>query len=195
MALTTQQILDEIKLLVPPSTDITDDMILRRVNQVQRKVFRELPLPDKVYRFSSTPGYPYYDLPSDCTEDRIKNALVDGQDYKKVSNEENTPPLMFCTVILNKLYLYPNPSSVVDVFLYYRPRYKDLSTSNLSQVPDLPEDYHELLVFGGAQWVASTQRDVDMVNNMQAEYDDLLQEAKRYFKQFTPKRVRIAESW
>lgn len=195
MALTTGQILNEIKLLVPPSADISDDQILTRVNQVQRKVFRQLPLPDKIYRFSSTPGIPYYDLPDDCSEDRVKNALVDGQDYKKVSNQEKTPPLMFCTVILSKLYLYPNPSNVVDVFLYYRPRYRDLTTSNLNQIPDLPEDYHELLVFGGAQWVAQTQRDVDMANNMQAEYDDLLQEAKRYFKQFTPRRVRIAESW
>jgi hypothetical protein len=195
MALTLQQILNEVKLIVPPSADITDDQLVTRINQVQRKVFRELALPDKIYRFSSTPTSPYYSLPSDCTEDRVKNVLVDGQDYKIVSNEENKPPLQFCTIILGQLYLYPNPSNVVDVYLYYRPRYHDMSTSNLADTPDLPEDYHELLVFGCAQWVASTQRDVDMVNNMQAEYDELLQDAKKYFKQITPKRVRISESW
>ena len=195
MGLTTLQILNTIKKLVPPSSDITDDDILLVVNQVQRKVFRELPLPDKVYRFSSTPGVPYYDLPQDCTEDRIKNAICDGLEYRKVSNQDEVPPTMFCSVILDKLYLYPNPTNVVDILLYYRPRYKDLTTLDLGAYSDLPEDYHDLLVFGGAQWVASTQRDTDMVNNMQTEFDDLMQQAKRYFKQFTPKRVLIKEKW
>lgn len=190
-----QQILNEVKLLTPVSADVTDDQLVLRINQVQRKLFRELVLPDKMVRFSSTPTVPFYDLPADCTEDRIKSILVDGQDYSLVSNEENKPPLLFSTVIVNKLYLYPNPSNVVDVLIYYRPRYMDMNTSNLSAVPDLPEDYHELLVFGCAQWVAGTQRDVDMVNNMQAEFDSLLQEAKKYFRQVTPKRVLIKESW
>lgn len=189
------QILTEVKLLTPVSADVTDDQLVLRINQVQRKLYRELILPDKVVRFSSTPSVAYYDLPSDCSEDRIKNILVDGKDYSLVSNEENKPPLQFATVFLNKLYLYPNPTNVVDVYIYYRPRYADLNSANLSAVPDLPEDYHELLVFGCCQWVAATQRDVDMVNNMQGEFDSLLAEAKKYFKQITPKRVRIAESW
>lgn len=189
------QILTEVKLLTPVSADVTDDQLVLRINQVQRKLYRELVLPDKLYRFSSTPDVPYYDLPMDCSEDRIKNILVDGQDYRIVSNEEEKPPLFFATVFLNKLFLYPNPSNVVDVYVYYRPRYHDLSAGNPYDMPDLPEDYHELLVYGCAQWVASTQRDVDMVNNMQSEFDALLSEAKKYFKQITPKRVRIAESW
>lgn len=190
-----QQILNEVKLLTPVSADVTDDQLVLRINQVQRKLYRELVLPDKMVRFSSTPSVPYYDLPSDCSEDRIKNILVDGQDYRIVSNEEEKPPLLFATVFLNKLYLNPNPSNVVDIYLYYRPRYHDLSVSSITDTPDLPEDYHELLVYGCCQWVAATQRDVDMVNNIQAEFDSLLQEAKKYFKQITPKRVRIAESW
>lgn len=188
-----QQILNEVKLLTPVSADVTDDQLMLRINQVQRKLFRELVLPDKMVGFSSTPGIPFYDLPVDCPEDRIKNVIVDGMTYALISPEDKKPPLEFATVALNKLYLYPNPSNVVDVYLYYRPRYTDVIS--MDQVPDLPEDYHELLVFGCCQWVAATQRDVDMVNNMQSEYDALLAEAKKYFRAFTPKKVRIAESW
>lgn len=188
------QILEEAKLLVPPSADINDDQLVQRINQVQRKLFRELSLPDKTYRTKTTSASPFYDLPLDCTEDRIKTVLVDNQSYEKVSNQDEAPE-RFCTVAMNMLYLFPNPSNEVDLLIYYKPRYHDLSTSNTSDEPDLPEDYHELLVFGCAQWIASTQRDVDMVNNMQAEFDDLLKEAKAYFRQFSPKRVLIKEVW
>lgn len=189
------QILSEIKLLTPPSADITDQSLVLRINQVQRKIYRQLPLPDKVAAFESTPGSPFYDLPTDCSEEGIKNALVDNIDYLKLSNQDQEVTYNFCTVFINKLYLYPNPSNTVNIFLYYKPRYHDLQYGNNSDVPDLPEDYHELLVFGTSQWVASTQRDVDMVNNMQAEFDSLLSDAKRYFRQFTAKRTRIKEVW
>jgi hypothetical protein len=189
------QILTEIKTLVPVTSDITDDQLVLKINQVQRKIYRQLPLPDKVVAFQSTPSIPFYDLPTDCSEDGIKNALVDNIDYKKLSNQEETITYAFCTVFINKLYLNPNPSNAVNVFLYYRPRYHDLISTNLNDTPDLPEDYHELLVFGCAQWVASTQRDVDMNNNMQAEYDSLFEDAKRYFRQMTAKRTRIKDVW
>lgn len=190
-----QQILQEIKQVVPPPADVTDEQIVLKINQIQRKLFRELTLPDKAKRFQSTPDSPYYDLPDDCGEDRIKTVLVDNQEYVKVSNQESDAPPRFCTVFIDKLYIYPNPTAVTDILLYYRPRYRDLSAGEIGRVPDLPEDYHELLVFGGAHWVASLLKDVDMVNNMQAEYDELFQAAKRQFKQFTSKRVRIKEVW
>lgn len=189
------QILAEVKMLVPPSADVTDDQLVQRINQVQRKVFRELPLPDKIHRVKTTPDIPFYDLPSDCSEDRIKSVLVDNQRHDLVSNQETAPGHPWCTVAMNKLYVYPNPNNIVDLAVYYKPRYHDLNFENANDVPDLPEDYHELLVFGCAQWVASTQRDVDMVNNMQSEYDSLLSDAKGYFKQFSPKRVLIKEVW
>lgn len=188
-------ILNEIKLLVPPSADITDDQLVQRINQVQRKVYRELPLPDKTFRTTTTPASPFYELPLDCAEDRIKSVIVDNRQYDKLGNQDTTSGNPFCTVVMDTLYLNPNPTNEVELIMYYKPRYHDLNASNSGDVPDLPEDYHELLVFGCAQWVASTQRDVDMVNNMQAEYEDLLKDAKGYFRQFSPKRVLLKEMW
>jgi hypothetical protein len=195
VGLTTQQIMNEAKLLVPPSADITDEQMILKLNQIQRKLYRELPLPDKIERFTSTKGIPFYTLPPDCPEDRIKNVLVDGQNYSKSSNQGEVQSTPFFTVAMNKLYLYPNPDNAVNIYLYYRPRYRDLSLNKPTEYPELPEDYHELLVFGLAQWVASILRDIDMVNNMQSEYDALLRDAKGQFKQLTPKRVAIKEVW
>ncbi|OAS19247.1 hypothetical protein [Paenibacillus oryzisoli] len=190
-----QQILTEAKTLVPPGADITDDMLVLKANQIQRRVYRQLVLPDKVVAFLSTPGIPFYDLPTDCAEDRVKNVMIDNINYPKLSVEENSPPDRFCSVMLNKLYIFPNPSNPVNIFIYYRPRYHDLSASNLSDVPDLSEDYHELLVFGLAQWMAKTQGDIDVANNNQADFDELLMDAKKEFRQMTANRVRVKDRW
>lgn len=187
-----QQILTEIKTIVPPSSDITDEQLVLKLNQIQRRIFRDLTLPDKMVAFQSTPESPYYDIPTDCAEDRIRNALVDNIDYPKVSVAEESPPHKFCAVFLNKLYLHPNPTTAVNVFLYYKPRYHDLIVTNLNDVPDLSEDFHELLVFGGAQWVAQTQGDIDVANNMQSEYDVLLREAKQ---SFAPDYISVNGRW
>lgn len=189
-----QDILSRVRLLVP-CPDLTDSDLVTQMNQLERQLFRQLPLPDKFYRFSSTPESAFYDLFADVSEDRIKNVVIDGCEYKKVSPQEEVPPHPFCTVLVNKLYIHPNPTEVKDIYLYCKPRYGALSATNFSQTPELPEDYHDLLVYGTAQWVAGTQRDTDMVNNMQSEYDTLLKDAKKYLRTVSPKRVTIKEWW
>lgn len=189
-----QEILSQIRILVP-CPDLTDTDLVNKLNNIERQLFRQLPLPDKFYRFSSTPESPYYDLPDDCTEDRLENVVIDGEEYPKVKLDDDGPNRPFCTVILNKLYIHPNPTTAKDIYLYYLPRYGSLSASSLNAKPDLPEDYHELLVYSCAQWVAAVQRDIEMANNMQAEYEALLRDAKKYLRPVSPTNTTIKEWW
>ncbi|OXM83965.1 hypothetical protein [Paenibacillus rigui] len=189
------QILNEVKLLVPPSADITDEQLVLKINQLQRRIYRELQLPDKLYYIKTTPASPFYDLPIDCPEDRISTVLVNNEAYDKSDNQDDVAPSTFWTIMTGSLYLRPNPTTELDLLIYYKPRYHDLVASNTSDISDLPEDYHELLVYGCAQWVASTLRDVDMVNNMQMEYDSLLRDAKNYLMSLTDRNLVVNERW
>lgn len=189
-----QTIIKRIRMIVP-CPDLTDDDIVETLNELERKIYRELTLPDKINRVSSTPTSPYYDLPSDCPEDRLQNVVIDGREYVKVAPNEENPPRYFCSVILGKLYIHPNPTDVKDVYLYYLPPYGTLSAALATQKPTMPEDYHSLLVYGCAQWIASLQRDVDMVNNMQTEYAALLTDAKKNLRTLVPTHSCVQERW
>lgn len=185
------EMLDRVRLMV--DNDQTDAQIVGQFNELSKKLFRKLPLPDKVYRFSTT-SVPYYDLPADCSEDRIRSVVIDDLDYEKASPEIQYPYGRFCTVFAGKLYVHPN-SEGKDAYLYYRQRPIELSASRLTETPNLPEDYHDLYVYDAAKWIAGIQRDVDMHNNFQSEYDDLFRDAQRGLKKMGLRRVKETTRW
>lgn len=186
-----QQIIDEVDLLV--FNDQTPAQKVNKLNQISRQLFREFPLPDKVYKFSMT-EIPYYDMPEDCSEDRIKVVIVNGVEYQKLSPEIQQVTGSFCTVLMEKLFVSPNKPDQ-EAYLYYLPRHVDLSTSSLYAVPTFPEDYHEILVYGLAQWVATIQRDMDLINAFQAEYNAIYNKAKIGLRKMGLKKVRLTTIW
>lgn len=186
-----QQILDEVTLLI--NHDITPAQQVGKLNQLSRQLFREYPIPDKIHRFTMT-EIPYYDLPADCAEDRIRVVIVNDVEYEKLSPEIQSVNGPFVTVFLEKLYINPNVDGE-DAYLYYRPRHIDLSASRLTETPTFPEDYHELLVYGLAQWVATIERDIDLNNNFQAEYDSIEKKAKKGLKKMGLRRVKTTMIW
>lgn len=185
------QIFDEVALLI--DHDQTPAQLTGKLNQISRQLFRDFPLPDKIYKFTTT-AIPYYEIPADCPEDRIRCLVIDETEYEKLSPEIQSVDYPFCTVFVGSLYINPNPVGR-DAYLYYRQRHVDLSPDNLSLVPSFPEDYHELLVYGLAKWIASIQRDVDMVNNFQAEYDEIERKAKKGLKKMGLRRVKETMIW
>lgn len=186
-----QQILDEVLLLV--NHDISPANQVNKLNQISRQLFREFPLPDKIYKFTMT-NIPYYDVPADCAEDRIRVVIVNGCEYQKLSPEIQNVTGAFCTVLMEKLFISPNVEGQ-DAYLYYGPRHVDLIASDLSAVPTFPEDYHEILVYGLAQWVASIERDIDLANNFQSEYDTIYKKAVKGLRKMGLKTVRLTTIW
>jgi hypothetical protein len=185
------QIFNEVSLLIDHDQSTTQ--LNGKLNQLSRQLFRDFPLPDKIYKFTTT-SVPYYELPGDCAEDRIRCVVIDDTEYEKLTPEIQSVDYPFCSVFLGSLYINPNPVGRY-AYLYYRPRHVDLISTNLDQVPTFPEDYHELLVYGLAKWVASIQRDTDMVNNFQSEYDEIERKAKRGLKKMGLRRVKETMIW
>lgn len=186
-----QEIFNETALLI--HHDLTPEQMVNRINQKSRQLFREFPLPDKIYRFT-TKSTPYYDLPLDCAEDRIRILVIGETEYEKLTPEIQSVKGPFCSVFVGKLYVNPNPVGK-DAYLYYRPRHVNLTASNLQAVPSFPEDYHEIFVFDLAKFAAMTQRDVDLANNFQAEVDDLERRARKGLKKMGLRRVKETMIW
>ena len=185
------QILDRVDLLI--DNDISTEQKVTQINEKSRQLFRKFPVPDKFYKFITT-DIPYYDLPEDATEERIRSVVINYEEYAKVRPEDQNPPCNFCMVVAEKLFIHPNNSGQV-AFLYYKPRHVELSASNLSAIPSFPEDYHEILVYDLAKWIAGIQRDVDMVNNFQREYDEILSDAEKYLRKMGHSRIRLTTFW
>jgi hypothetical protein len=164
-----------------------------KLNQLSRQLFREFPLPDKIYKFTTT-AIPYYAIPEDCAEEWIRCVIIDDQSYDKLSPEIQSVNRPFCLVLMGKLFISPNEAGK-DAYLYYRPRHVALAVSNLDQTPTFPEDYHELFVYGLAKWVAGIQRDADMVNNFQQDYGDIEKLAKDGLRKMGLRRVKETMIW
>src|SRR5690606_1267173 len=125
------QILEQVSLLI--HHDLTNEQLVTKMNQLSRQLFRKLPLPDKIYKFK-TVEMPYYDIPSDCAEDRIRCVIIDDLRYERLEPEETRVNGRFCSVIVGKLFIYPNPVGK-DAYLYYGQRHVEISATNLGVTP------------------------------------------------------------
>ncbi|WP_042165526.1 hypothetical protein [Paenibacillus gorillae] len=186
------ELLERVRLEV--FNDLTDAQIVGRFNELSKRLFRKFALPEAIYKFSTT-EIPYYTLPMDCSEDRIRCVVIDGIEYIKLTPEIQNPPDQFCTVFLQSLYINPNPSADKDAYLYYRPRPIPLSANLLTVSPNFPEDYHELYVYDAASWIAGIQRDVDMKNNFQAEYNSIFSDAEKDLRKMGLRRSKETTIW
>lgn len=185
------EILERVRLEI--DHDQTDAQVIGRLNQTDKRLFRKFPFPEKIYGFETT-AYPYYELPDDCPEDRIRCVVIEGVEYIKLTPEIQYPPPYFCTVLLGALYININPVGKIG-YLYYRNRPGVMTPTNLTYVPGMPEDYHELYVYDAAQWIAGIQRDIDMKNNFMTEYDTVYKDAVRDLKKMGLRRVKETTRW
>lgn len=174
--------------------DLTDAQIVGRFNELSKRLFRRFVLPEAIYGFQ-TVEIPYYELPDDCPEDRVRCVVIDNVEYLKVSPEIQDPPSYFCTAFLGALFISPNPGPCKDAYLYYRSKPITLDALKLETVPNFPEDYHELYVYDAAGWIAGIQRDTDMKNNFQTEYDSIYKDAERDLKKLGLRRAKETTRW
>lgn len=182
--MTLDEILQDVDLKVP-GNGIENKIKVMWINQVQRILYRDYPLPEAVYKFQTLVDEPLYPLPTDCAEDRINTLLVNNVEYDYLSDNEDAKERFWSTLAGN-LFLYPTPTEVVDVLIYYGPRPVDLSETRLTEVPTFPEDYHKLLVLGCAIECAKAIDDVAKANNLTQDYMELAAKADRDFRRQEP---------
>lgn len=150
--------IERIDILVP--NNLSDRLKMMFLSDLQREIFRDYPLPEAIFSFTTIVGQQVYDLPDDCPEDRISQVAVDGDDldYVSVVQNENLPDA-YWTIISGKLMIEPDPTSVVLVTLLYKSRPADYTVG--TQTIGLSDDYYYLLVYGVAKKVALVMKNVD----------------------------------
>jgi hypothetical protein len=186
--MTLQEILDDVDGRV--ANAVATSQKVKWINQIQRQLFREYPLPEAVDKFSTVSGVQFYPMPDKCVEGRITHLTVNGVEYLYQAHFEEAKS-KFWTIVAGQIMLYPIPDGAYDVLVYYKPRHNELSETRLTEIPNFPEDYHELLVLGCAKRVAQVQRDVDLANNFEADFRELSAKADKEFRKQSPRRITM----
>jgi hypothetical protein len=81
------------------------------------------------------------------------------------------------------------------VYIYYPKRPAAFTTGDLTVSPDIPTDYHDLYVWGLAEWVAKINYDLPRANNYETEFERLLQEMIEDFNPTPTGEVRAGVKW
>jgi len=189
---TVQQLLNYVDTY---RNSYTTDMKVGWMDAVQRQIFQDVPHEALPYEFTTVAGFAFYPLPTDCDPLGVKQVVIEtkpgSENYKTLryvaveSNERFSLSDEFYSIQANtNLFLNPMPTEQTEgrkVILYYNKRPAALSAANLSAVPDLEEDFHELLVLGTKAKIAEARGEFDDKLEFDAAFQRLYQQyVKRY---------------
>lgn len=148
---------------------------IRWLNQVQRDVFREIALPE-ILQFKTVPGMSLYTETEGIDFDLIDSVTVDGNKYDLKGINDTLDTYSYINVKDKHMALYPKPEKVMDVYVYYKKRPKTLI--DLTETPELKEDYQEILKHGVFMIMALAMDDIGKHNNFAMLYNAELQKIK-----------------
>lgn len=191
------EILQEVSVMAP--SDIPLNMQISWINQIQRELFRDYPLPEAAFTLTINPGEQFFALPDNCPEDRILSLVIDDKEIpfiEQFSEVEAGSRECFYSIALGELFIYPEPKHAATGVLYYRPRPRDLTVIDMSAAPDFPEDFHGLLAIGCAARIAAiTPNLVNVYGALQGQYMALKEKADLMLTKRRQKRVYVARNW
>lgn len=198
---TVQQILDKVDLYRNPysASDKVDWM-----DTVQKQIFQDVPHEALPYSFTTLSGYSFYALPSDCDPMGPKTLTIEtgvgSGRYKTLrfisnnSTERLGDKDEFYSIQGNEnIFLNPEPDDTTagrKVYLVYNKRPATLSSANTSAIPDLEEDFHELLELGVKIRIARERGEEEDQFRFQRDFDRLYQMYVRRYKFNFPKYHR-----
>lgn len=198
-----------------PNHGETNENIVEDLDMIHKEVFMDLTRLSneyQIYEFNTVANQLYYTLPADIRIDDIEKVMVSldaqGSDFEqhfiRGLKDDNIFGRFYGRGANNTIYLMydkePIDKSSLKVHLYYFPRPTDLDYNDLSQVPDLDTDYHDLLKFGIVQSLASQGHnpDIEIANYYQAKYDEKLFKVKNDIENklnYTPLRIPQTKEW
>lgn len=188
--MTLYEILAEIDEKYPNA--LANDSKVRKINNLQNKLFRTAVNETEAIYMNIIGDISEYEI--DFPPSRIRKVLVNGfqYPYKQI---ESAGDAAFCYVVGNILGVYPVPTedSTNGLLIY---KYRDatqLSSSNLTVVPDFDPDYHNILVYGVCKELAENDARYDVANAFMTQYMYELEQYEIANQDLEP--AQIQEVW
>lgn len=172
-----QRILDEIDTYCPNT--FTQAEKINYVNDIQRKVFREMAIQD-IVTWNTIKGVPIYDLynPADNQPiefDMIRGVTIDNINYQYADIWAEAKGYIYYNPLPGKIGLFPTPGTDdLIAYVFYEKRPKILTASDLLVEPELRADWHEILIHGVVAIIANMQDDLIKSNNARLEYNTMM---------------------
>lgn len=185
-------ILEDIDLLAPNA--FAAKKKINWVNQSQRQLYHDYPMLVTKQEIVLTPGNDTYPIPADCQQAKIETFLVGDFEYVYEEVSER-PEYRTYTIIDGQFKIFPVPNQEGKAVLYYKPTPVDLTENDLEGVPAFPEDFQELLVFGGAYRVAQRNQDYKLATELELRYQSLAREAAKRLTKPKRKNTVIQRGW
>ncbi|MEI2285025.1 hypothetical protein [Paenibacillus polysaccharolyticus] len=166
------------------------------MDTTQKQIFQTVRHEALPYSISLSANFAYYPLPPDCDPMGIKQVVIEtkaGRDrYDDLrfvsieSNEDVGDSARFYSIASNQnIFINPLPKLEDEgrmVFVYYNRRPAELTASQLDRIPDIEEDFQELLVLGCLERIARARGEYDDKNTFAADYLALLRDYKSLYR-------------
>jgi hypothetical protein len=160
------------------------------INDTQRDIFNEyeLPFQEKIFSGAIPAGSAMFNFPTDCAQIQsqvvtapdgsqtdIKNGYMDFRTFNKnfpTPNNNEAAPISYWTLYAQNMLLSQPTDQAYTMNTFYIKK-PTLLTDN-GDVPDVPEEFGELLVLGAFKRVLERNEDYDLAAVVNQQYNNLL---------------------
>lgn len=136
-----QDVLTDVDTMMP--NGIAPMTKIGWINQLRRRLYRELPFDEAVAPIETVPGVAFIELPEDCPHDTITSLVIGERPYKKVLRSDRRLPPYHWTVAAGGVTISPEPVAAQSGFVYYKAVPPDLTAADLGEELDFSADYHD----------------------------------------------------
>lgn len=184
---TIQGLIDEINR-ISPNHGYDNAVLIEWFNKLQKRIYKYMTALKK-YEFTSVADQETYNLPTDCKIDDIiflglctdETVTADSifKTYKYKGLNEYLAYGSYYNGLESNIGLYPIPDKTgYNLKMIYNKRPSTLTTSDLTYVPDLNEDYHDIYVYDVCQRIFSYGHspNATMANYYEAKYKEIYSE-------------------
>lgn len=179
------QIITEIDESYEASSAFTTPQKIRWINKEIREVWKEMAL-DDVFTMPTIKDVATYELPANIEFEMIRYLTVNGQSYAFRDDNQGRMPYTYYRVLDGQqgvssyygLYPVPNEDNLYITIGYWK-RPVDLTEDDLAKVPDLRQDYLDVIIYGVLSRMAKIRQDVDLANNYANDKAVKLQQIKQ----------------
>jgi hypothetical protein len=189
---TLEEILAEIDEKYP--NGLSSDSKVRKINNLQRKLFRTVVKRTVVKTIDLLAGVYEYD--PEIAPAKIREVLVNGIRYQNRQLEGDGLSRFFY-IVNDNIVLYPTPDEdkTDGLLLFHYQEPADLSSSSLEAIPDFDEDYHDALVYGVCRELAEKDLRFDIANGFGEQYNDTIGQYEIATQDTEPAQIQEEVWW